>query len=307
MSTIKDFNYPEFFRVDDHLTGLGYDVTNPAKNDSTSLEHAIAMAGDPGNIPQHIVDHKRWAYYLRMDLRHVLDVDAVVLLPGWQKSRGASLEAYVAKQLGIPLMIVDERTGELAPRIEIIGLSGYAQSGKDTAYDVLMNFGYERFAFADTLRKALYALDPIAQVLKDGYAYHVSELVDTDGWDGTKTNPLTDVRRLLQRLGTEVGRNIIGENVWVDTTLNSIPDATRAVITDVRFPNEAKAIKELGGQVWRIERPGTGPANAHPSETALDDFPFDTTLFNDGTLEDFQNRVEQVAAIYTTTREVVSV
>ena len=64
-------------------------------------------------------------------------------------------------------------------------------------------------------------------------------------------------------------------------------------MTDVRFPNEAQRIKDLGGVVWRVKRPGVGPANYHESETALDDWPFDAVLENDGNLVDLSLKVNR--------------
>lgn len=52
------------------------------------------------------------------------------------------------------------------------------------------------------------------------------------------------------------------------------------IITDVRFPNEAEAIKDRGGFIIRIDRPGVEPVNAHPSETALDNWDFDYRIAN---------------------------
>ena len=73
----------------------------------------------------------------------------------------------------------------------IIGLTGYARSGKDTVANYLVeHHGYTRVAFADAIRDALYELNPyIANNLR------VAEVVDDYGWDIAKTNP--EVRRLL--------------------------------------------------------------------------------------------------------------
>ena len=92
----------------------------------------------------------------------------------------------------------------------IIGLSGYAQSGKDTVAELLcLNYGYQRMAFADPMREALYRLNP-SIVLNDTDYYDkpLQTLVDEQGWDAVKQNP--DVRALLQRMGTEVGRQMFG-------------------------------------------------------------------------------------------------
>lgn len=165
----------------------------------------------------------------------------------------------------------------------IIGLSGYARSGKDTAANGLGIFGFRRVAFADKLREFLLRLDPIVGIDEDTDYWRVSDVVHVYGWNGYKTSPYgNEMRELMQRLGTECGRQLISDTVWIDAALGTgIVEPERLVVTDVRFPNEAEAIKARGGFVVRINRPGVGPANAHPSETALDDWTFDAIIDND--------------------------
>jgi ssDNA-binding replication factor A large subunit len=78
----------------------------------------------------------------------------------------------------------------------------------------------------------------------------------------------------------------------VDYALNSIVDGTKVVIADVRYPNEANAIKVLGGKVYRVERDGVGQANEHASENALEGYEFDGTILNQGSLEGLYYNVE---------------
>ncbi len=66
----------------------------------------------------------------------------------------------------------------------------------------------------------------------------------------------------------------------------------RVVIPDCRFENEARFVVEEGGQVWRIHRPGVGPLNDHPSETALDDHEFDRHIHNDKTIAALHEHVD---------------
>lgn len=116
-------------------------------------------------------------------------------------------------------------------------------------------------------------------------------------------------RELLQKVGTEAMRNQIHTDVWVralfaefiSTTWTwshelskPVPDEPRWLITDVRFENEADAIKERGGLMIRIFRNPDGPntsTDLHPSETALDDYPHDITINNNGSLEDLREQV----------------
>jgi hypothetical protein len=275
MSGYEDWNFPLFFEVERELKELGYEVINPAHNDGPTLETALQSAGTPSN-PGHT-----WAYYMRRDLPHVLEVDALCVLPNWQNSKGASLEVHVAEAIGVPIMIL--RDGELIPRVTCIGMAGYARSGKDTVAAYLIEHeGYIRMSFADPIREALLALDPMVSV--GGYHVPLRQAHGIYGWEGLKTSGV-DVRGLLQRLGTEVGREMFGEDFWVEAALSRAEDGAKIVFADVRFPNEANAIKKLGGKVYRVERDGVGPANDHISERALDDYEFDAVIDNGGSIE----------------------
>ena len=117
-------------------------------------------------------------------------------------------------------------------------------------------------------------------------------------------------RKLLQLLGTEAGRQIIHPNIWVNALFadfeNNKSDwlsATNSnwIITDVRFPNEAKAVKDRGGILIRINRPqylDNGLVirkDEHLSETALDDYDgFDYVIENDGTVQDLIDKVKSL-------------
>lgn len=293
MTGLPDWNYPAFFEAEAQLRALGHQVFNPATNDADTLELALDAAGSPER-PKH-----SWAYYLKRDLPQVMDVDALVMLPGWQNSKGARLEVNVATALGLPLYIL--RDGELRPRITAIGLAGYARSGKDTVGDYLATmYGYTKVAFANPIREALLRLNPTIEV--DGYLIQLKAAVETFGWEQLKKMS-AGLRPLMQRFGTEVGRDMFGPDFWVNLAIDSIPDGSKIVFTDVRFPNEANAVKVIGGQVWRIDRPGISAANAHISERALDGHDFDHRLSNEGTLA---HLYAQTAIIMTTPKEATA-
>jgi hypothetical protein len=180
-----------------------------------------------------------------------------------------------------------EKEGKLKPRVEVIGISGYARAGKDTIGDYLITLGYERASFAAPIRNALYTLNPYAN-----NGARIQEIIDEHGWEGSKTvDP--EVRLLLQRLGSDVGRVMIDNDIWVDLTLKDIPDGAKIVFTDCRFPNEAAAIKRFGGELWRVTRDGAKPANSHISEIALDDWKFDAYFDNNSTIEDLHIKVSE--------------
>ena len=177
----------------------------------------------------------------------------------------------------------------------IIGLAGAARSGKDTAgaYFVARH-GYERRSFADAVRTAALAIDPY--VATRASTRRLTDLVAAKGWEAAKELP--DVRRLLQRVGTELGRDLFGADIWVDMATKGLHGGERVVFTDVRFANEAAAVRRLGGIVVLLERPGAGLAGqegAHASEVI--DFDVDATVANDGDLGDLHDRLDHLLGV----------
>jgi hypothetical protein len=173
---------------------------------------------------------------------------------------------------------------------KVIGLCGYAGAGKDEAAKGLTGNGsgrWTRVSFADPVRESLRALDPIV-----GGGNYLSSEIETWGWNEAKQCP--EVRRLLQRLGTEAGRDIHGWDCWVSIARRKIDAAGDVVLTDVRFPNEAALVREYRGKIVRIERPGVGPKNDHSSERL--DFESDLRIVNDGTVEDLHRTIRELAA-----------
>lgn len=171
----------------------------------------------------------------------------------------------------------------------IIGISGKKQSGKDTVAAILVeDYGFTRLAFADVIKACVYTLDPIVSLS----GLRLQHLVDSNGWEAAKEFP--EVRRLLQVFGTEVGRNLIDEQIWVEMTLAGAKASSNIVISDVRFKNEAEEIKYQGGQVWRITRAVGDTIDFHRSETELDSWNFDYYVPNNGTLEDLHKEIKEV-------------
>lgn len=184
----------------------------------------------------------------------------------------------------------------------IVGLAGYAKAGKDTFAGILVeNRGFIKLSFAEVLRDCMVALNPIvgsevkyvetsehstrrrATVEEFRYADVIADI----GYNQAKED-YPEIRDLLQRMGTEVGRNLLGANVWVEAAMRNISPNRDYVCTDMRFPNEYVSIVQSGGITVRIKRPGFGPVNNHPSETAIDDEPYDFTFTNDGTVGQFE-------------------
>lgn len=174
----------------------------------------------------------------------------------------------------------------MVAQVIILGLTGMAGSGKDTVADILVrDHGYTRLAFADPLRAMALSLNPIVSC--HTAIHRLSDAVETYGWDVAKRE-YPEVRGILQRVGTDMVRNHISDTFWVDKAMDIIAtsyEATKWVITDCRFPNEAAAVEKIGWVV-QVQRPGLDPLpGAHVSEAGVPDNLISFDLLNDSTIE----------------------
>ncbi|MEV6684441.1 hypothetical protein AB0N28_03700 [Streptomyces sp. NPDC051130] len=163
---------------------------------------------------------------------------------------------------------------------------------------LLEHGGYERVAFADPLKEAALKLDPIVYSFSvDGYETEnarLTDVVEWGGWERAKDEP--EVRRILQELGSAV--RAIDPEVWLRAGLARVDEVNRttgrpAVITDVRYPNEAASLRRAGFHLIYIDRPGVPHLN-HESEGALGPADAHHTITNSGSLDDLKARVHEV-------------
>lgn len=300
MRWIPHSNFPLFDEVANYLRKRDIEVLSPADNDRRvwpEVESAPGFAeGAHVNFtgaPADFTFEKLFVW----DVEAIGKADGIVLLPGWRDSVGASLEAEIAKAFKKRILYAIVHYGQCVavtsndPEVpQVIGLTGFAQVGKDTAARFLVeHYGFERVAFADRVRGVAYQLNPLVRYRAS--LLRLRTIVDTAGWEKAKQWP--EVRRLLQVLGTEAGRNVLGEDIWVRLVMGDLLPGKRYVISDVRFWNEAKAIWGVNGEVWRIVRPGYGPINKHQSETAMSSYITDAVIINDGSLKDFYNSLRE--------------
>ena len=180
---------------------------------------------------------------------------------------------------------------------KVIGLGGRLRAGKDVVAERLeKEHGFKRLGMSDALHEAMLAIDPI---LDGDWTYRSA--IDLYGYVQVK-ELFPEARRLLQALGTEVGRNMIGENVWVNIMARKIDDFLYAdqpvVITGIRFPNELKMIHQFAGKTVWVERPtesASAQAASHASENSVGESDFDVTLLNDSTLDHLEGLADQLA------------
>lgn len=159
----------------------------------------------------------------------------------------------------------------------VVGISGYASSGKTTVADYLVAFyGYKRIKFADGLKDMLRAVGLSDESIEGGKKEEPSQFL-------CGKSP----RYAMQTLGTEWGRNLIGDNFWVNIWALKCEEwlwenqENKVVVDDVRFPNELQAVQAANGICLRIVRPGIDAVNAHPSECSLDHEPGLIQMVND--------------------------
>lgn len=198
----------------------------------------------------------------------------------------------------------------------LIGMGGLKTSGKDAASDFLVEHaGYVKLGMSEGLHACLMALNPWVHVTEEDYArllplnhdvrvlpgfYRYADLFHALGYTDMKI--IAEVRSLQQRMGTEVGRNLIDDHIWTDMVARKATTLREAgfpvVITGIRYSNELKMIRRLDGYSIWVDRPevriaqGLHPTlDTHSSETSLDHHSFDRVLNNDGTLDCLKSRV----------------
>ena len=162
--------------------------------------------------------------------------------------------------------------------MKLIGLTGKKRSGKDAVFKILDRPKVARAAFADNLKREVAHITgfPVWQVEEEKES----------------------LRLLLQAWGADFRRKFFGEDYWIkamDADLQNLEleGFETAIITDVRYPNEADYIKGQGGTVVRVVR-GTDSTDQHSSETAMDKYPVDFTINNCGTLGDLAVETNRV-------------
>ena len=170
----------------------------------------------------------------------------------------------------------------------LIGLTGYAGSGKDTVRAMLEREGFVGLAFAEPIRSMLRELLTSCGI--------DDEYIDERALKETIIPELgVSYRHMAQSLGTEWGRNL-RRDFWMRLAGAYMADQqdageTHFVVSDVRFDNEANWIRNKGGQVWRIHRDGLASVRPHVSESGVDGIKPSRTIHNNGTPEQLHEAV----------------
>jgi len=180
----------------------------------------------------------------------------------------------------------------------IIGITGLKNSGKDTAAQYLVDkYEFERMAFADTLKEAAGALFNVSPAWIDAQKndeftrvklMHYHEPLDERG--ATEHAADWSMREFLQRMGTEMGRHVFGENFWIEQAIRKVHSNKNYVIPDVRFTNEAQFcnyVIEINRQIAHMT------FDNHVSELGIRKELIDYIIPNNGTIEELHRRMEE--------------
>jgi hypothetical protein len=207
----------------------------------------------------------------------------------------------------------------------IIGVCGFIGSGKDTVADYLTNFhGFRRESFANSLKDAVAHVFGWDRTMLEGRTKQAREWREqVDPWWAQRLNmPTLTPRWVLQYWGTEVCRKAFHDDIWIAALENKLRNSTDdIVISDCRFPNEIKSIKDAGGIVvrvhrgpepewydaavsankgdrgnmtWALSRAKIEALGIHASETAWVGTEFDFVLDNNSTIDELTAQIKDL-------------
>lgn len=201
----------------------------------------------------------------------------------------------------------------------IVGIAGFIGSGKDTIADYLITFkGFKRMSYAGPLKDAVAAIFDWDRELLEGTTQYSRQWRDTvDTWWAERLKiPHLTPRFVLQQWGTEVGRRAFHDDIWIASVENKLrSEKDHIVISDCRFPNELKSIKNAGGITIRVNR-GPNPEwydaavqynkgnkhaksileeyNIHASEYSSVGLNYDYYVDNSGTVDELHRKIDSI-------------
>lgn len=206
----------------------------------------------------------------------------------------------------------------------IIGICGFIGSGKDTVADYLTNFHeYRRESFANSLKDAVSMVFGWDRTMLEGRTKQAREWREQrDEWWSNRLGMDITPRWILQYWGTEVCRKAFHDDIWIASVENKLRSSSDdIVISDCRFPNEIKSIKEAGGIVvrvvrgpepdwydaavsvnrgpngnstWSLSKQKLDKLGIHASETAWVGTDFDFVLYNNSSIDDLYEQIREV-------------
>lgn len=184
--------------------------------------------------------------------------------------------------------------------MKIIAFGHYSRTGKNTLAQYVINHmnmfdpahRIVRKGFADKIKQHCYEL----------YAWtglRESEFYETKQGARMRTEVLPDLGMTPIELWVTYGTNAIRDNVydrtWIDVVLKGTTDVDTLLITDLRFPNEVDSIREMGGHICKVVRPGIGPKNTVADQALLGFEGWDNIVGLDGKLTSLESAAQRYA------------
>jgi hypothetical protein len=180
----------------------------------------------------------------------------------------------------------------------IIAICGHKFSGKSTVARLLHNAtSYPVVSFADKLKDITCILSGCTREDLEDYDFKETQLVPDYLRPYCLNANKPTFRAFLQYFGSEVMRGV-NDNIWIDCTLSNASETKGLIISDCRFPNEAKAVKARGGIVIKVVRPDAKAEDSHQSETRIDEIVPDIIIENNSDLKTLQGNVSALVELW---------
>ncbi len=212
-------------------------------------------------------------------------------VPAWTSSGDLTRIPHANDNVPLELRQLAQAIGK-APANDnlpaVVAFTGAAGAGKSTAtHHLVDHLGYKLVKFAGPLKDMMRAIGLTEEEIEGS----LKELPS-----GTLLGKTP--RHAMQTLGTEWGRNSIGEDLWISLWRRrveaTLAEGCRVVVDDCRFPNEAAAIRKFGGNIYLLVGRG-GIAGNHASERGCEDR--DAILINQGSIEDLHGIVDSALGL----------
>ncbi len=167
--------------------------------------------------------------------------------------------------------------------VNLIGITGHAQNGKTTCAERLIEMGWHRVPFASILKEMLGVM-----------CVPHANLYGSEKEEALEMLCGKSARYAMQTLGTELGRTLIGQEIWVNSWKARVgpmlQTGTMVVVDDVRFPNEVEVIQDMGGFIIRVIRSDSSH-DVHESEVQIDSLEYDHTITNFKGVEELRQKI----------------